>query len=207
MKNLLYKELKLVLHPINIMFLAFSSMLMIPSYPYFIIAFYACLGIFMMSITARENKDDYYSMMLPIKKSETVKARFLMATFLESLQVVIAIPFALMNLALYPAGNQAGMDPTPAFFGFLLVLFGVFNLIFFTRYYKDTSKVGVPFLWGCIGIAVLMILIEGVSFAKIISFASPQAQLTALTAGIILYILLTFAAYKKSVKSFECMDF
>ena len=152
-------------------------------------------------------RDSYYSMMLPIKKSETVKARFLMAAFLESLQVVIAIPFALMNLALYPAGNQVGMDPTPAFFGFLLVLFGVFNLIFFTRYYKDTSKVGVPFLWGCIGIAVLMILIESVSFAKIISFASPQAQLTALTAGIILYILLTFAAYKKSVKSFECMDF
>ena len=37
MKDLVYKELKLALHPAAIIFLCLSSMLMIPSYPYFII--------------------------------------------------------------------------------------------------------------------------------------------------------------------------
>ena len=215
MKNLLYKELKLVLHPVNIMFLAFSSMLLIPSYPYLIVFFYVCLGIFMMSMTARENRDDYYSMMLPIPKKDTVKARFLMVVFLELLQIIIAIPFAVLNHSMFPSGNEAGMDANIAFFGFSFIVFGVFNLIFFTMHYKDTSKIGIPFLIACIGIGAVIIAVESAAcavpfFHDYIKTMVPGFlgyQFATLAVGTVLYILLTFTAYKKSVKSFEKMDF
>ena len=215
MKNLLYKELRLVLHPVNIMFLAFSSMLLIPSYPYLIVFFYVCLGIFMMSMAARENKDDYYSMMLPIPKKDTVRARFLMVIFLEMLQIIIAIPFAVLNRQLFPSGNEAGMDANIAFFGFAFIVFGVFNLIFFTMHYKDTSKIGIPFLAACLGIGTVIMAAEGAAYAipffhdyiKTMVPGFLGYQLAILAAGILLYALLTFLSYKKSVRHFETMDF
>ncbi|MEA5002977.1 MAG: ABC-2 transporter permease [Christensenella sp.] len=215
MKNLLYKELRLVLQPVNIMFLAFSAMLLIPSYPYLIVFFYVCLGIFLMSITARENKDDYYSMMLPIPKRDTVKARFLMVIFLEILQLVIAIPFAVLNHKLFPSGNEAGINANIAFFGFAFIIFGVFNLIFFTMHYKNTSKVGIPFLVACIGVGIVIMAVESASyvfpfFHDYIKTMVPGFlgyQFAILAAGAVLYALLTFVAYKKSATAFERMDF
>ena len=40
MKELLNKELKLVLHPTNILFIPLAFMLFIPNYPYLVIMFY-----------------------------------------------------------------------------------------------------------------------------------------------------------------------
>ena len=48
MKELLNKELKLVLHPTNILFIPLAFMLFIPNYPYLVIMFYTCLGVFFM---------------------------------------------------------------------------------------------------------------------------------------------------------------
>ena len=50
MKELLNKELKLVLHPTNILFIPLAFMLFIPNYPYLVIMFYTCLGIFFLSL-------------------------------------------------------------------------------------------------------------------------------------------------------------
>ena len=66
MAELMKKELKLVLHPMNFGFLALSAFLLIPNYPYYVTFFYTTLGIFMMTQTARENRDISYMMRLPI---------------------------------------------------------------------------------------------------------------------------------------------
>ena len=55
MAELMKKELKLVLHPMNIVFLALSALLLVPNYPYYVTFFYTTLGIFMMTQTAIEN--------------------------------------------------------------------------------------------------------------------------------------------------------
>lgn len=52
MKELLNKELKLVLHPTNILFIPLAFMLFIPNYPYLVIMFYTCLGIFSCASSA-----------------------------------------------------------------------------------------------------------------------------------------------------------
>ena len=102
MKDLVYKELKLALHPAAIIFLCLSSMLMIPSYPYFIIFFYTCLGVFFICMSGRENKDIYFTMLLPVQKREIVGARFLLVALIELLQFAAAVPFAFLHNAAYP---------------------------------------------------------------------------------------------------------
>ena len=214
MKDLIYKELKLALHPAAIIFLCLSSMLMIPSYPYFIIFFYTCLGVFFICMSGRENKDIYFTMLLPVQKREIVGARFLLVALIELLQFAAAVPFAFLHNAAYPGPNAAGMNVNVAFFGFAFLLLGLFNLVFFTKYYKDPNKVGTPFLLGCIAFAAGMLLVEACMHALPFAAAYLNAQgtqnlphqLAALACGAALWALFTMAAYRRSVKRFEAFD-
>ena len=63
--QILYKELRLVLHPAALLFVLFGVMLLIPSYPYYVAIFYGTLGVFFCFMNARENRDVYYSAVLP----------------------------------------------------------------------------------------------------------------------------------------------
>lgn len=109
MKQLLYKEFKLALHPTAVIFLALSAMLLIPNYPYYVTFFYTCLGVFFICLNGRENRDIYYSMLLPIRKRQIVKARFLMVAALQLAQAVLGRP--LRNPAgTDKPGRQSGGD-------------------------------------------------------------------------------------------------
>ena len=46
MKQLLYKEFRLVTHPLLPFFLLLSAMLLIPAYPFYVVFFYTTLGLF-----------------------------------------------------------------------------------------------------------------------------------------------------------------
>jgi len=50
MKNMLYKEFKLALHPTSIIFLSLSAMVLIPNYPYYVTFFYVMLGVYFMCL-------------------------------------------------------------------------------------------------------------------------------------------------------------
>ena len=73
MKALLFKEIKLAMHPTTYLFMAIGAMLMIPSYPYYVAFVYTCLGIFFIFLSARENKDIFFTASLPVRKSDVVK--------------------------------------------------------------------------------------------------------------------------------------
>ena len=47
MKNLLYKEFRLAIHPSVYIFFALAALLLVPSYPYYVSFFYLMLGIFL----------------------------------------------------------------------------------------------------------------------------------------------------------------
>lgn len=146
MKNILYKEIKLSLHPTNYIFLAFPLMLLIPNYPSYVAFIYFSLSIFFLFLAARENKDIFYTSLLPIKKTDQVKARLFVVMGLELIQVLISVPFALLRFRLYDTNNLAGIEPNLAFYGLLFVMFALFNFVFFTSFYKAAYSVGKPLL-------------------------------------------------------------
>lgn len=141
MKNLVYKEFRLAAHPTNYIFLSFAFMLLIPNYPYLVSFFYTTLGIFFMCLSSRENHDLEYSLNLPVRKRDLVGARLLTVCIFELLTIVATIPFAVLRCTVLNTSlNQAGSMPSLAFYGIVFLYFGIFNLSFFTAYYKSPEK-------------------------------------------------------------------
>lgn len=214
MKNLLYKELRLSLHPASVMFLCLSAMMLIPNYPLFITFFYTCLGVFFICLNGRENKDIDYTMSLPVRKRNIAGARILLVVLLEASQLLLAVPFALLRSMLVSESNAVGMNANAAFFGFALLMLGLFNFFFFRAYYRNPGKVGRSFVYGCIALTVCMLVIE--TCAHIVPFVKIQLnqpgiqylipKLFVLLLGAAAFALLTLLAYQRSAKSFETLD-
>jgi len=160
MKNLLYKDFKLVLHPSNCIFLAFPAMLLIPNYPAYIAFIYILLSVFFTFVTARENKDVFYTSLLPVKKTDAVKSRMLFVMIFELASVTISIPFAIIKMTLDGLPNLAGIEPNLAFYGFLFVMFAVFNSIFMVGFYKTAFKVGIPLVFAGTAVIIFFFLAE-----------------------------------------------
>ena len=214
MRNLYYKELKLALHPTTYLFVVFGAMLLIPNYSYYVAFFYVSLGMFFICQSGRENKDIPFTVMLPVRKRDIVTARMLLAVTVELLQLLLAVPFALLRQRMPVGPNAAGLDANIALFGSALVLFGLFNLVFFTRYYKAPDKVGRAFVWGSIAVAVYVVLAEAcvhtVPWVKnVLDTPDPQhlgAKLAVLAAGAAVWAVLTLLTWKRAQKSFEALD-
>lgn len=215
MKRLLYKEWKLALHPTNIIFLFLSAMMLIPGYPYYVMFFYTSLGIFFVCLMGRETNDIEYSLLLPIEKKDVVLGRVLFCATLELLQVVCAVPFILLKNALGAEPNPVGMDANIALLGLSLVMMGVFNLVFFTRYYRAPDKVGTAFIWGSCAEFLFMIAAEtsahAVPFVRdVLDTPDPLnclEKLCVLLGGAALFSLLTYTAVRRSARAFERIDF
>ena len=62
------------------------------------------------------------------------------------------------------ANNPVGLDATVAWYGFGFFLYAVFNLAFFTAFYKSGYKVGKSFILAAIPMVFLMAAIEATSY-------------------------------------------
>ena len=167
MKNLLYKEFRLAIHPTVYIFFLLTALLLVPSYPYYVSFFYLMLGVFLTFKTNRAENDIFYSALLPVRKGDVVRARVLTVALLELANIVIAIPFAVISAKINPAGgNNAGIEPNVAFFGLSFLMYGGFNLIFFPVFYKTGRSEGKAFLWG--GVFTFLYIIVAESLAQYI---------------------------------------
>lgn len=214
MNNLLRKEFKLALHPTAYLFLPMAAMLLIPNYPYYVAFFYQTLGIFFIFLNGNTTNDLFFTALLPIRKKDSVAARFATVILLELAQVALAVPFAIMRYRINPAENLAGMEANPALFGLVLLMFAIFNIVFLPGFYKTGHKTGTPFLVAC----AAMLLFVGAAEAAIqltpglkqaldtVTAAYLPQQLAVLALGVVGYALLTAVAFSLSVRRFERLD-
>ena len=134
MKNLLLKEFKLCFLPINYIFLTFAVILIIPNYPCYVSFFYLLLNTFWIFKNGDLNKDLQYSLILPIRKSDIVKARIMSVAIYEIVFFILSIPFAILNHKLVPQGNNAGINSNFAFYGLVMIVLTISRFCFFTIY-------------------------------------------------------------------------
>lgn len=214
MKNLLLKEFKLAMHPTVVIFFALSAMLLIPNYPYYVVFFYTALGLFFVCLTGRENNDIDYTLLLPVRKRDAVRARILFAATVECIQFVCCALVALLRGSLGLGANAVGMDVNIALFGFSFIMLGLFNRMFFTRYYRAPEKVGKAFVVSSIMVFVFISVAE--ASAHILPFVKNRLdtpdpmflpeKLATLALGILIYAALTLGACRQAEKSFELLD-
>ena len=139
MKNLMRKELVLAMHPASVLFLLLSAMLLIPNYPYYVICFYTCLGTFFICLTGRENRDIEFTALLPVRKTDLVRARVFTVMLMQLAQLVIAVPFAVFSSRV-SAENLVGMDANTAFFRIRAGAVRRVQSCLFRNYYRAPGK-------------------------------------------------------------------
>ena len=220
MKNLLYKEFRLAIHPSVYIFFALAALLLVPSYPYYVSFFYLTAVrvngdaraltqlLAILLDNACKYCDDGGAIRLQLSGGKH--------PLLELANILIAIPFAVISAKINPAGgNNAGIEPNVAFFGLSFLMYGGFNLIFFPVFYKTGRSEGKAFLWG--GVFTFLYIIAAESLAQYIPSpvsayldtlekSAQLRQLPVLFAGIALWAAFTLLSAKISAERFEKVD-
>ena len=188
--KLLYKELTLAAHPSSIVFAFLGCLVFVPAYPYTVIFMFGCLAAYLTFLNSRETNDTWYTSILPVTK------KFL-------------VPFVIMRNLIGIENNPVGIDATVAWYGFGLIIYSVFDLIFLTTFYKSGYKVGKAFIIASIPMVGLMCLCEACVHFPALNWLDSYntqdiiRQIPIFIVGIIFYCICLTLAYRISVKRFE----
>ena len=213
MMKLLMKEWKLCMHPTGYIMLLCAALILVPGYPYGVSCFYMGLAIYFICLTARENHDATYTLTLPVSRRDAVRARILFCTVLEVLDLLLMALFILIKQLIGNLPNPAGLDAGVALLGEGMIIFAIFNMIFFPVYYKDINKPGKAFMFSAIAVFVWIVLeiiaTYTVPFFQTLDTPDPQnmsdkALFT--LAGLALFLGGTAKSVQMSTKRFEEED-
>ncbi|MCR8659753.1 ABC-2 transporter permease [Paenibacillus endoradicis] len=216
MYNLLMKELKLGVSPFfyALPFLT-GALMLIPSWLYFLVILYFCfITVPNMFGVFKSQNDLMFTMMLPVTKNNIVKAKIGVVVILELLHIVIAVIFGMISTRLYPNLIYFFFEPTLGFWGLCFVMLAIFNIIFFSMYYKTAYKYGAAAFtsiaaailfaggaeWLGIQNSVVFDLFKGSGAENI------PLQISILLAGIALFATFTIIAYNISIKQFKKVE-
>lgn len=206
--NLLYKELRLAAHPNLFIFALMGPLVLVPSYPYTMVFTFCCIGIYVNFMYARETNDLYYSALLPIKKSDVVKGKVAVTVTAQLASLIISVPFAIINQVIFHTENKAGIAANIAFYGVGLIIFGLFNLVFLSEFFKTVYRAGNAFIKALIPVLIVQILVEvlahfpGATWAQNVTNSNWLGQTILLVVGLIIYLILTYTSFKISVRRF-----
>ena len=211
--KLLMKEWKLCMHPMGYFMLLCTALILVPGYPYGVSCFYMALAVYFICLTARENHDASYTLTLPVSRGDAVRGRILFCTALETADLLLMGGFILLKNAIGNMPNPAGLDAGLALIGEGMILFAMFNLIFFPIYYRDINKPGKAFVVGAIAMFAWIVLeivaTYTVPFFQLLDTPDPRnmgdkALFT--LGGLFLFLGGTAKSIQLSAKRFEETD-
>lgn len=212
MRNLLYKEWRLSVHPVVYMFLMIGALLLVPAYPYGMVFLFGCLGLYFTCQFARENSDAFYTATLPIPKRHGVKGKCLLFASVELVQLLISIPFSIIRVWTLPDGNPVGMEANVAFYGFGLLTYAVFNFLYLTVLFRSAYQVGKAFVIAIIPATAVIALMEcaarlpSLSWLDGVQAADLIRQLPILAIGLTAYIVGMAMTYRVASRHLERAD-
>ena len=216
MKNLMLKERKLAASPLSYLFLAFAAMTLIPGYPILVGAMFVCLGLFYSFQAARENNDILYSVLLPIPKADTVRAKFAFCCRIELAGFAIMAVLTVLRMTVLsntgPYVTNVMMPANPVYLAFVLLIFTAFNTLLLGGFFKTGYAIGKPFIafltmgMLLVGVGETLHHLPWFTVLKATDTRSLLIQCAVLAAAAGLYALLTLAAYRQSKKRFEELD-
>ena len=227
MKALIYKEMRLSMHPLCYIFIVlFPLMILIPSYPLGIGFIYVltCYPIlFLGANKGQQSNDLLYSTLLPVRKKDIVMARIITV-------IIMQVAFMLIMSALYPVArliNDAiiansenpkeyvipglGLNSYVLVLAFAIIGYAIADIIFFPIYYKNGKSIVMSTLFTIIGfvvyIGVVTIGLPYIPGLEILNNLHIGIQFAILAGAIALSFLLHIFVYRISSKRLEMVDF
>lgn len=216
MKNLLYKELTLATPLLTYLFLGFSLMTFLPGYPILCGAFFVCFGIFQSYQMGREDNDILYTVLLPVRKSDAVRAKYASAVMVQMVAFGCFSVFTCLRMAFLSDvaayKHNALMGANPVFLAFVLLIFAAFNVVFIGGFFKTAYRIGKPFVcfvivnFLLIGLAETLHHLPGLGWLGALDFAGAPRQLPLLLAATLVYAAVTAFSCRTSQKRFGEID-
>jgi len=216
MKNLLRKEFLLSTPLLTFLFLGFTAMTFIPGYPILCGAFFVCFGIFQGYQLGREDNDILYTVLLPVRKADAVRAKYAAAVVLQMAAFAAFSLFTwvrmvyLSDTPVYAANVLMGANPV--FLAFVLIIFASFNVLFIGGFFKTAYRYGKPFVLFLIGNFLIIAIGEtahhlpGLGWLNTLDFHHLGKQLPILASAAVLYFAATALSCRASQRRFEQTD-
>lgn len=212
--KLLKKEFRLCMHPFAYLAPVLASLILVPGYPYAVCCFYTALAVFFICLTARENHDAAYTLTLPVSRQDAVRGRILFCACIETAQLIAMGVFTGIKYAIGTQPNPAGLDAGLALIGDGMIVFALFNLVFFPVYYRDINKPGVSFMIASVAVFLWIILeIIATYTVPFVRFgldtpdpAHLEDKALFTLGGAVLFAAGTWLAAVRSIKRFEEAD-
>ena len=210
MKKLIKKEFLLATSPLSVIFILFAFMTLLPGYPILLGSFFICLGIFQSYQVIRDNNDILYSALLPIKKRDTVTAKFASAAIIELCGFIIMTALTVLRMTLLKDAavytTNVMMPASLVFLGFALLIFGEFNCVFIGGFFRTSYYFGKPFIFFIIVSFLTVAVGETLHHLPFIPYFTAAFQVISFVGGAVLYVLLTLISWKRSQIRFENTD-
>ena len=226
MKALLYKELKLAMHPVCYIFLfLFPFMILIPSYPIgvgfiYLLASYPIL--FLGANKGQQSNDLLFSTLLPVRKKDIVLARIITVVSMQAVFIALmSILSPVSGLVQVNIADESGSGPSIPGLGldayvsvvaFAVIGLALADLIFFSIYYERGKSIVASTLLSIIAFMAFIgasTLVLPYAVPGYMDFFSGKlgVQFAALGVALLLSFLIHFASYKISSGQLERVDF
>ena len=223
MKALLYKEFKLAMHYMCYLFVGFFPfMVLIPGYPIavgFIYVLTCYPVLFLGANKGQQSNDLLYSVLLPIRKKDIVKARIFTVLIMQV--AFIAIMSILVPVALAIGTGTKAEIPGLDLNGYVSVVsiaiigYALADLIYFSIYYKSGKSIVASTLLTILGFVVYLGIFTiaipyipgfGESYKHLLNDSGVGIQFVFLGAALVITTLLHLVVYKVASRNLENLD-
>lgn len=215
MRNILRKELTLSASPATYFFLVFGLMFFLPGYPVLCSVFFVTLGIFKSFQNAREANDFVFSALLPVAKRDVVKGKYLFTCLMEMTGFAVMTVATLLRMtvlkdvAVYR--ENALMNANLSALGAGLFLFGLFNLIFLSGFFRTAYSFGsfigyIAAAFSAIIVFEAVHFVPGLGAVNAFGLEHLGLQLCLFLAGVLNYLVFTLVSYRHACRCFERID-
>jgi len=215
-RALFVKETRLAASVITYFFIAFAFMTLLPGYPILCGAFFITLGIFQSYQNYREANDIVFSALLPVAKKDVVKGKYIFVLFIEMSGFALMTLLTILRMTLLSTAavyrENALMNANLFFLGTVLLIFGLFNLIFIGGFFKTAYKFArnfIPYIivtFITIGIAEALHHFPGMGDLNAFGLEHIELQIISLLTGGLMFVLLTLVSYRKACADFDKLD-
>ncbi len=159
MKQLIKKEFLLGWKWYNYIFFLFPVLLLIPNYPAFTGMIYIFFFVTTLFPTFLTNNDFKFMTGLPIKRNDIVAVRLFDVLFGQLGTILVAIPFMCIKVFAMKMGPSPLMDPNFAFIGMMMTAYALFDVVFFSTYFKEL-KLPISMLLSILSFMAFTALLE-----------------------------------------------
>ena len=233
MKNLLYKEFKLSIHPLTYFFMAVMALVCLtPSLPAFVplLYFAPCYTFLFIGMNKTTTTNDlFYTCNLPIRRKDVVTARICSTTLLQIVEIILVFPILAVSMFGF-VKHMPIADMTKALKSFVtiditqgiylaavyLICFGVLDLIYLPWFYKTGKSIIANMFVSIIGVILVGALLTVVphyipAFNAAITVGTAESnyflQFGILVCAIGLWIGSKFLVRHLCVKNLVKLDF